>query len=159
MKDSDTIRKDDLMKWVTRERAKVDRVACPWLIRNFIDPRAKFMFVPEAQVLEMAERESGISFDAPGARYAHRDGKCTFEVLLEEYELTDPVLRRLARIVHGANVPQDQWDSAEAPGLKAIAQGFAMIVADDHDKLACEFVVYDALYAWCRSKESVTAEA
>jgi hypothetical protein len=147
------------MKWVTRERAKVDRVACPWLIKNFIDPTAEFLFVPADQVLPTAEREEAQSFDAHGARYTHRDSKCCFEVLLQEYELADPALLRLARIVHGADIPTDLWDSAEAPGLKAIAEGFNMIVADDHQKLACEFAVYDALYAWCRAKESVRVAA
>ena len=140
------------MKWVTRERAKVDRVACPWLIRNFIDPGAEFLFVPADDVLEIAELEQGYSFDAPGARYTHRDGKCTFEILLDAYELTDPALRKLAQIVHGADVCQDLWDSPEAPGLRALAHGFAAIEDDDHKKLAAQFRVYDALYAWCREK-------
>ena len=142
------------MKWVTRERAKVDRVACPWLIKNFIDPAAEFLFVPASDVLSTAAREQAYSFDAPGARYTHRDSKCSFEVLVQEYELTDPALLRLAKIVHGADIPIDLWDSAEAPGLKAIAEGFNMIVVDDHQKLACEFAVYDALYAWCKAKEN-----
>jgi hypothetical protein len=147
------------MKWVTRERAKVDRVACPWLIRNFIDPEAEFLFVPAEDVLAVAERESAHSYAAPGARTTHHDGKCSFEALVEHYELTDPALKRLARIVHGAHVAEDQWDSPEAPGLKAIAEGFAMLLTDDHEKLEREFIVYDALYAWCRAKEKVAAAA
>lgn len=147
------------MKWVTRERARLDRVACPWLIRNFIDPDAEFVFAAPDQVASIAERVSGHAFDAPGARYVHRDNKCGFEVLIEEYELTDPALRRMAKIVHGADQSQDLWDSPEAPGLKALAEGFAMIVQDDHAKLQCQFIVYDALYAWCQAKEKVRAAA
>lgn len=145
------------MKWITRANAKVDRVACPWLIRRFIDPEAEFLFVPAEQVQAVAEREQGMSYDAVGARYTHRDGKCTFEVLMDEYELTDPALKRLARIVHGADVTNDLWDAAEAPGLKALAHGFAMTTADDHEKLAHESAMYDALYAWCQAKESHAA--
>jgi len=92
------------MKWVTRERPKTDRIACPWLIKNFIDPEAEFLYVPTEQVLEVAERERAHSYDAPGAKYTHRDGLCSFEVLLEEYELGKPALKLLARIVHGADV-------------------------------------------------------
>ena len=147
------------MKWITRASAKVDRVACPWLIRRFIDPDAEFLYVPAERVLEVAAREQGHSYDAPGARYTHRDGKCSFEVLIEEYEITDPALHRLARIVHGADVTNDLWDCPEAPGLKAIAHGFAMTTPDDHAKLAAEFGVYDALYAWCEAKVRAAAHA
>ncbi len=140
------------MKWITRAHAKVDRVACPWLIRRFIDPAAEFLFVPDHDVLAIAARENANSYDAPGARYTHRDGKCTFEVLIEEWEIADPALNRLARIVHGADVTNDLWDCPEAPGLKAIAHGFAMTTADDHRKLELEFAMYDALYAWCTAK-------
>src|SRR5438445_2068506 len=95
------------MKWVTRERPKTDRIACPWLIENFIDPDAEFLFVPADQVLEVAEREDAQSYDAPKAEYTHRGGLCSFEVLVEEYKLDDPALRLLARIVHGADVSED----------------------------------------------------
>ena len=140
------------MKWVTREGAKTDRVACPWLIRRFIDPQAELLFVPKDQVLEAARREGGKSFDCPGADYAHRDGKCSFEVLLEEYRLQDPALHLLAQIVHGADIPADVAIAPEAAGLQAIAHGFAEICRDDHRKLELEFPVYDALYAWCQAK-------
>lgn len=145
------------MKWITRANAKVDRVACPWLIRRFIDADAEFLFVPDEQVLAVAEREHAVSYDAPGARYAHRDGKCTFEVLLAEYELTDPALLRMAKIVHGADNTNDLWDAPEAPGLKALAHGFAMITANDHQKIDAEMAVYDALYAWCDAKARARA--
>ncbi len=140
------------MKWVTREGAKTDRVACPWLIRKFIDPQAEFLFVPKDQVLEVARRERGKSFDCPGANYTHRDGKCSFEVLIEAHGLQDLALRELARIVHGADIAADVGIVPEAAGLQAVAHGFAAICKDDHRKLEIEFPVYDALYAWCQAK-------
>ena len=140
------------MKWVTREGAKTDRVACPWLIRKFIDPQAEFLFVPKDEVLAVAHRQDARSFDCPGADYTHREGKCSFEVLIESYGLQDPALQVLARIVHGADIAADVGIVPEAAGLQAIAHGFAAICADDHRKLELEFPVYDALYAWCRAK-------
>ena len=140
------------MKWVTREGAKTDRVACPWLIKKFIDPQAEFLFVPKDTVLEVARREAGKSFDCPGADYTHRDGKCSFEVLIEDYRLQDPALKMLAPIVHGADIPADVGIVPEAAGLQAIAHGFAATCPDDHRKLEREFPVYDALYAWCQAK-------
>jgi hypothetical protein len=139
------------MKWVTRENANVDRIACPWLIKRFIDPQAEFLFVSRDQVLETAEREMAHSYDAPGAQYTHRDGKCSFDVLVEEFNLTgDPALVRLARIVHAADISQDRDTSPEGRGLSAIAHGFALLHGtDDHKKLELETPVYDALYAWC----------
>ncbi len=140
------------MKWVTREAAKTDRVACPWLIKKFIDPQAEFLFVPKDQVLAVARREAGKSFDSPGADYTHRDGKCSFEVLIEEYRIQDPALQVLASIVHGADIPADVGIVPEAAGLQAIAHGFAAICPDDHRKLDLESPVYDALYAWCQAR-------
>jgi hypothetical protein len=146
------MREDGEMKWVTRAGAKVDRVACPWLIKKFIDREAEFLFVPAEQVLEAARREGGKSFDAPGADYTHRDALCSFEVLLDSYRLPDPALRRLGRIVHGADIPADVSIIPEAAGLQAIAHGFAEICPDDHRKLELEFPMYDALYAWCKNE-------
>jgi hypothetical protein len=140
------------MKWVTRQGAKTDRVACPWLIRKFIDPKAEFLFVPDGEVVEVARREAGKSFDCPGADYTHRDGKCSFEVLVEEYRLKDPAVQALARIVHGADIKADVGIVPEAAGLQAIAHGFAATCSDDHRKLDLEFPVYDALYTWCQAK-------
>jgi hypothetical protein len=140
------------MKWVTRAGAKTDRVACPWLIRKFIDSQAEFLFVPKEKVLEVAQREGGKSFDCPGADYAHRDGKCSFEALLENHRLKDTALELLAQIVHGADVAVDVGIVPEAAGLQAVAHGFAAIITDDHRKLELEFPVYDALYAWCQAK-------
>ncbi len=138
------------MKWVTREGAKVDRVACPWLITRFIDPGAEFLFVPREQVLKVAQREGAHSFDADGAEFGHRDGKCTFEVMIDHYKLNDPALQRLALIVHGADIPQELSMAPEAPGLLAISEGIAKICPGDQKKLALLFPVYDALYAYCK---------
>src|SRR5215468_5832090 len=103
------------MKWVTREHPKTDRIACPWLIRKFIDPKAEFLYVPADQVLDVANREGALSYDAPGARYTHRDGLCSFEVLVEEYDIDDPALHLLARIVHGADVADDRNATPQSP--------------------------------------------
>jgi hypothetical protein len=140
------------VKWVTRERPKTDRIACPWLIRNFIDAEAEFLYVPAADVLAVAEREDAISFDAPEARYTHRDDLCTFEVLLEEFGLNDPALARLGRIVHGADVAEDRDATPESRGLLAVAEGFYLLELDDHRQLELSLPVYDALYAWCRNE-------
>jgi hypothetical protein len=142
------------MKWVTRENANVDRIACPWLIKRFIDADAEFLFVGRDDVLTVADREGANSFDAPGARYTHRDGKCSFDVLVEEFELTgDPGLERLAEIVHAADVSEDIDASPEGRGLSAIAHGFALVHGtDDHRKIELETPMYDALYAWCQEQ-------
>lgn len=140
------------MKWVTRAGAKTDRVACPWLIKKFIDPDAEFLFVPKDQVLDVARREGRKSFDSPGADYTHRGNMCSFEVLIEEYRLDDRALLELAKIVHGADINADVHIVPEAAGLKAIAEGFYLSCPDDHEKLRLEFPLYDALYAWCCHK-------
>lgn len=140
------------MKWVTRERPKTDRIACPWLIRKFIDPTAEFLYVPPAEVLAVAEREGAISYDSPGARFTHRDGLCTFEVLVEEHRLDDPAVALMARIVHGADVAEDRDATPQSRGLLAIAEGFHLLGLDDHRQLELCLPVYDALYAWCRSE-------
>ncbi len=139
------------MKWVTREKPKTDRIACPWLIKRWIDPEAEILYVPREQVLEVAKREEAISFDAPNAKYGHRDGKCTFEVLIEEYKLTDPALLELAKIVHGADT-SDLQTTLQSPGLRAIGEGFLHVVEDDHENLRIQSYLYDALYAWCQAK-------
>ena len=144
------------MRWVTRENANVDRVACPWLIKRFIDPAAEFLFVPGDQVLAVAEREGAHSYDAAGAEYTHRKGKCSFDVLVEEFDLAgDPALVRLAQIVHAADVSEDRDTSPEGPGLSAIANGFALLHGtEDHRKIELETPMYDALYAWCQQETS-----
>lgn len=141
------------MKWVTREHPRTDRIACPWLIRRFIDSEAEIVYVPRDEVLTYAQREGAISFDAPGARYTHRDGKCSFETLVEEYHLGgDPAIALLARVVHGADVSEDRDATPQSPGLLAIADGFALLGVDDHRQLALELPVYDALYAWAQAQ-------
>jgi hypothetical protein len=143
------------MKWVTREHPKTDRIACPWLIRTFIDPDAEIVYVPRGEVLGYAEREGAISFDAPGARYTHRDGLCSFEVLIDEHDLgSDAALARMARVVHGADVEEDADATPQSAGLLAIADGFALLGVDDQRQLALELPVYDALYAWARREVS-----
>ena len=138
------------MKWVTRERPKTDRIACPWLIAKFIDPDAEFLYVPADRVLEVAEQEDAISFDAPDARYTHRDGLCSFEVLVEEHAIDDPAVRLLARVVHGADVAEDRDTTPQSRGLLAVADGFHLLDLPDHRQLELSLPVYDALYAWCR---------
>jgi hypothetical protein len=140
------------MKWVTRERPKTDRIACPWLIKNFIDSDADFLYVPADQVLDVAERESANSYDAPGAKFTHRDGLCSFEMLVEEYEIDDPAVARLARIVHGADISDDRDATPESRGLLAVAEGFHLLELGDHRQLELSLPVYDALYAWCKNQ-------
>jgi hypothetical protein len=143
------------MKWITRERPKTDRIACPWLIRRFIDPEAEFIYVPKEQVLVTAERTGGHSFDAPGAEYTHTttsDGGewCTFETLIEAYGLGgNPAVARLAKIVHAADVSTDVDTDPAGRGLLAIGVGGLDVEADDHRLLDRATFVYDALYAWC----------
>ena len=146
------------MKWITRARPKTDRIACPWLIAEFIDPNAEIIYVPADQLLEEAERLGAISFDAPGARYTHRDGKCTFEVLIDDYDLAgDPALTRLAKIVHAADIADDLHTDPAGAGLLAIGVGGLDVEANDHRLLERGRFVYDALYAWCQRQ--VTAPA
>jgi hypothetical protein len=141
------------MKWVTRKNANVDRVACPWLIRRFVDEQAEFLYVPADEVAAVAARESAIPYDVKDVELGHVDGRCSFESIMVKYGLDDPALVRLARIVHGADVAADIDIVPEARGLKAIAYGFAQVHGDDdHEKIRLETPMYDALYAWCRSQ-------
>jgi hypothetical protein len=139
------------MKWVTRERPKTDRIACPWLIRRFIDDEAEIAYVPADEVLETARREGGRSFDAEGADYTHRGSKCSFEVLIDEFDLAgDPALVRLARIVHAADVSEDLDSQPEGAGLLAVGIGGLEVESDDQRLLERGSFVYDSLYAYCR---------
>jgi len=139
------------VKWVTRERPKVDRVACPWLIRRFVDPNAEFLYVPADQVLAVAERERATPFDVPGVELGHHGDACSFDAIIGTYGLTDPALGQLALIVRGADT--DAKDLApESRGLEAIAEGFRLAFQDDQEQLAHELPVYDALYAYCRQR-------
>jgi hypothetical protein len=142
------------MKWITRENAKVDRIACPWLIRRFVDPQAEFLYVPSGEVMATAAREGAIPYDVKGAELGHVDGRCSFESIMLKYNLTgDPALAAVARIVHAADVADDIDTAPEGRGLKAIAHGFSSLFGtDDHKKIALETPMYDALYAWCREQ-------
>jgi hypothetical protein len=146
------------MRWVTRGDSRTDRVACPWLIRMLIDLGAEIVFVGGDEVLPYAEREGAISFDAKGARYTHRDGLCSFEVLIEDHALGgDPALALMARVVHGADVAEDRDATPQSRGLLAIADGFALLNVDDQRQLELELPVYDALYAWARDQIASSA--
>jgi hypothetical protein len=138
------------MKWVTRSHVHVDRVACPWLITRFVDSEAEFLFVPRSQIQQVADEEGAIPFDAPGVELGHRDGKCSFETIIEHYGLVDKGLLRLARIVHSADVEVDADLDPIARGLEAIAVGYSLRFPNDQDNLQRQLDVYDALYAWCR---------
>jgi hypothetical protein len=141
------------MKWVTRKNANVDRIACPWLIRRFVDPDAEFLYVPTDEVEAVSRRESAIPYDVPGVELGHVDGRCSFESIMVKYGLTDPALDQLAKIVHGADVAADIDIVPEARGLKAIAYGFAAVHGEeDHQKIRLETPMYDALYAWCQAQ-------
>ena len=136
------------MKWVTRSHVHVDRVACPWLIKRFIDSEAEFLFVPKSQVIAVAEKEGAIPFDSPGAELDHDGDLCTFDVMIRKYELTDEPLLRFAKIVNAADTRRLENDPLAA-GFEAIAVGYGLRFPDDLENLRKQFEVYDALYAWC----------
>jgi hypothetical protein len=139
------------MKWVTRARPKVDRVACPWLILRFVDPAAEFLYVPPDEVQAVARREGATPFDVPGAELGHHGAECSFDAIIRKYGLDEPALQALARIIRGADT--DARDLApESRGLEAIAEGFRLVYADDHALLRAELPVYDALYAACSAR-------
>ena len=141
------------MKWVTRKNANVDRVACPWLIRRFVDQDAEFLYVPAEDVTAVAEQEGASPYDVKDVELGHVDGRCSFESIMVKYGLNDAALDRLARIVHGADIAADIDVVPEARGLYAIAHGFALVHGDDdHEKIRVETPMYDALYAWCQKQ-------
>lgn len=141
------------MQWVTRERPKIDRVACPWLIQRFIDPDAEFLFVPADRVLKVAAATGAVPFDVPGVELSHDGPKCSFDAFLEKYQLQDPHLAELAVIVRGADT--ERLDLApQAAGLLAISLGLSRNFSDDHEQLRHGLVIYDALYAWSRYARS-----
>ena len=137
------------MKWITRERPKIDRIACPWLIARFIDQTPEFLFVPTAEVLKVAEETGAIPYDIPGVEMSHEGEFCSFDTFLKKYHLTEPALHQLAVIVRGADT--SRLDLApQAPGLLALSLGLSRVFSDDHEMLRHGMVMYDALYAWCR---------
>lgn len=137
------------MKWVTRARPKVDRVACPWLIKRFVDAEAEFLYVAAERVMEVAKHEGAIPFDVPNVELGHNGPACTFDAVIKKYKLTDPALHLLARIVRGADTGTKEL-TPESPGLEAIAEGFRLVFGNDHELLERELSVYDALYAYCQ---------
>jgi hypothetical protein len=137
------------MKWVTRARPKVDRVACPWLIKRFVDPDAEFLYVPPEEVMEVAKREGAIPFDVANVELGHKGPECSFDAIIKKYNLTDRTLQRLAVIVRGADTGAKDL-TPESRGLEAIAEGFRIVFRDDHELLERESSVYDALYAYCQ---------
>jgi len=142
------------MKWITRSNVKVDRVACPWLVKRFVDRDAEFLFVPESALLDTARREGAIPFDAPRlpeVKLNHRGQRCSFEAILEDYKLDDPALQRLALIVRAADVKGQEHVAPEGLGLRAIAEGFARTGISDEERLARQFPLYDALYEYARN--------
>ncbi len=137
------------MKWITRERPKIDRIACPWLIKNFVDTDAEFLFVPKEQVFDQANRSNAIPYDIPGAEYSHYGAECTFDFILKKHSLSDPVLQQLALIVRGADT--DCFDYApQAAGLWAISAGLSFNYINDQEMLSIGMKLYDALYSWAR---------
>ncbi len=140
------------MKWVTREHAKVDRIACPWLIKNFVDNDAEFLFVPADKVMQIAKEQNAIPFDVPNVELGHHGEECSFDAIVKKYGLDnkDPALAELAKIVRGADTPNRSL-TPQSEGLVAIATGFAMNSKDDFDNIAQQSYVYDALYTFCKS--------
>src|SRR6266852_9340073 len=152
LKDCTSNCRNEVMKWITREKVKVDRVACPWLIRKFIDPQAQFLFVPDDKVLEVAQSESAIPFDVKGVEFGHHGKECSFDALVKKHQLNrDPAIVLLAKIVNDADTDNSLWNQPEAAGLNAIAEGFRHLgFKDDHEIIAAESIVYDALYGYCQ---------
>ena len=139
------------MKWITREKARVDRIACPWLITRFIDKEPTFLFVPARDVLAVAKQEEAIPYDVPGVELGHHGDDCSFDAFLDKYKLTDPALLELAPIVRGADTEAREL-TPESAGLYAVATGFQAIARDDFDNMKLQFPVYDALYDYCRAR-------
>lgn len=137
-------------KWITREHAHVDRVACPWLIKKYIDPKAEFIFVSPENILDVAKRENAIPFDAEGVELGHHGKDCSFETIIKKYNLQDPILQDLAKIVHSADVQEDIDLSPEARGLEAISRGQMFLVKDDYEAIERGALLYDSLYEYCK---------
>lgn len=143
------------MKWITRERPKIDRIACPWLIARFIDEAPEFLYVPAGDVLRVAGETGAIPYDIPGVELSHVDELCSFDAFLEKYGLPDPPLRQLAEIVRGADTSKLDL-TPQSSGLYAISLGLSQLYADDHEMLGHGMVMYDALYAWCQDCQAET---
>jgi hypothetical protein len=143
------------MKWVTRERPKIDRIACPWLIARFIDDAPEFLYVASDRVLKVAAETGATPYDIPGVRFSHAGEQCSFDAFLDQYRLDEPALRQLALIVRGADTSRLDL-TPQSAGLFAISLGLGAVFEDDHAMLRHGMVMYDALYAWCRSLQAET---
>jgi hypothetical protein len=143
------------MKWITRERPKIDRVACPWLIARFIDKEPEFLYVPASQVMSEAQRTGAVPYDVPGVEFTHVGELCSFDAFLARYDLADPALKQLAAIVRGADTSRLEL-TPQSPGLYALSLGLSHNFSDDHEMLKHGMVMYDALYAWCRACQAET---
>lgn len=143
------------MKWITRERPKIDRVACPWLIARFIDKDPEFLYVPASQVMSEAQRTGAVPYDVPGVEFSHVGELCSFDAFLARYKLTDPALQQLAEIVRGADTSRLEL-TPQSPGLYALSLGLSHNFRDDHEMLKHGMVMYDALYVWCRACQAET---
>jgi len=143
------------MKWVTRERPKIDRIACPWLIARFIDKEPEFLYVPPGDVLGVAEKTGAVPYDIPGVEMSHVGELCSFDAFLSKYGLDDPALAQLAAIVRGADTSRLNL-TPQSPGLYALSLGLSHTFPDDHEMLGHGMVMYDALYAWCQSCQAET---
>ena len=144
------------MQWITRERPKIDRIACPWLILRFIEPAAEILYVPADRVMTVAADSGAVPFDVPGVELGHVGDRCSFDAFLAKYALADPALHRLARIVRGADTARPEL-TPQSPGLLALSLGLSDLFADDHEMLRHGLVLYDALYAWCQRQEKAAA--
>lgn len=143
------------MKWITRERPKIDRIACPWLVARFVDREPEFLYVPSADVVRIAHETGAIPYDIPGVELSHAGDLCSFDAFVKKYNLSDPALNQLAAIVRGADTSRlDLTD--QSPGLYALSVGLSRVFADDHEMLKYGMVMYDALYAWCRQSQGET---
>ena len=143
------------MKWITRERPKIDRIACPWLIKRFIDSEAEFLYVPSADVLRVAAETGATPYDIPGVEMTHVGELCSFDAFIDKYQLDDPALRQLAGIVRGADTSRLEL-TPQSAGLYAISLGLSTVYRDDHEMLRHGLVMYEALYAWCVSCQGET---
>jgi hypothetical protein len=141
------------MKWITRERPKIDRIACPWLIKHFVDQYAEFIYVPKDKVFEEAQKQQAIPYDIPGAEYSHYGEECTFDYIVKKHRITDDAVLQIARIVRGADT--HRFDLAEqAAGLWAISAGLSVNYKNDHEQLEIGLKLYDALYSWARHAQT-----
>ncbi|MHB1907330.1 MAG: chromate resistance protein ChrB domain-containing protein [Nitrososphaerales archaeon] len=141
-----------MAKWITREHVHVDRVACPWLIRKFVDSKAEFLFVPAEEIVKVAKKENATPFDAEGVELGHHGNDCSFETIIKKYKIQDPIVHEVAKIVHSADISKDVDKAPEARGLEAISRGQMFLVKDDYEAIEKGSFLYDCLYMYCKYK-------